>query len=173
MTQLSQHISHFLIGIPASGKSTFAKWLQLQTQGQIISTDAIRQQLYGDARIQGEWTVIAAEVDIAIQRAITTKQTIIYDATNFHRDWRRDFLTKYAGLTWVAWQLQTPFEICWSRNQKRSRQVPFEVMRQMAIALETEAPNLEDGFFEIITVPDCDRRTLMVLKKQHPQYLGD
>ena len=173
MTQLSQHISHFLIGIPASGKSTFARWLQKQTQGQIISTDAIREQLYGDAAIQGDWSEISVVIDEQIQKAIATQTSIIYDATNFQRNWRQDFLAQYAELTWVAWHLQTPFEMCWHRNQKRSRQVPFEVMRQMAIALENESPTCEDGFIEIISILVGDHRALMALKKQHPQYLGD
>ncbi|AFY36944.1 putative kinase [[Leptolyngbya] sp. PCC 7376] len=173
MPQPSQHISHFLIGIPASGKSTLALWLQSQTQGQIISTDAIRQKLYGDANIQGKWPEIAHCVDEAIQRAIAIEQTIIYDATNFHRGWRQDFLARYSYLTWVAWQLHTPFRECWERNQLRSRQVPFEIMRQMLERLEAEPPQCVEGFEEIIAVQNSNHKCFKALKKLHPQYLGD
>lgn len=46
-------LCHFLIGVPSSGKSTFAQLLAQTGNYQIISTDAIRQQLYGDETIQG------------------------------------------------------------------------------------------------------------------------
>ncbi len=51
-------ICHFLIGIPGSGKSTFAAQLAKLGNYRIVSTDAIRQQLYGDAIIQGEWSEV-------------------------------------------------------------------------------------------------------------------
>lgn len=177
MTQFPQHISHFLIGIPASGKSTFARWLQTETQGhiQIICPDSIRAHLYGDETIQGQWSDIAAVIERQIQRAIATQTPIIYDATNFHHTWRREFLEKYHYLNWVGWYLQIPFEECLQRNQNRTRQVPPKIMQWMWQELQTHPPKLEDGLKDLITVKGAggDRQTLRALKKQHPQYLGD
>ena len=43
-----------LIGLPGSGKSSLAEQLVAQSPGSaIISTDAIRAQLFGDEGIQG------------------------------------------------------------------------------------------------------------------------
>jgi predicted kinase len=46
---------HLLIGPPASGKTTLAAVLAELVGGQVLSTDAIRTELYGDAAIQGAW----------------------------------------------------------------------------------------------------------------------
>ncbi len=87
-------LCHFLIGIPASGKSTFAQLLAQTGDYQIISTDAIRQQLYGDEKIQGNWLEIEAEMLKQMQEAIALHRGIIYDATNIKRAWRLDLLEK-------------------------------------------------------------------------------
>ncbi|RMG08866.1 MAG: hypothetical protein D6728_13705 [Cyanobacteria bacterium J055] len=45
---------HFLIGLPGSGKSTFAAQLDsLNDESIIISPDRIRAELYGNESIQG------------------------------------------------------------------------------------------------------------------------
>ena len=173
MTQFPQHISQFLIGIPASGKSTFARWLQEQTQGLIICPDTIRAQLYGDAQIQGDWLEISVVIDQQIHKAIADNKIIIYDATNFQQTWRREFLEKYHQLNWVAWYLQIPLEDCWQRNQKRARQVPREIIQSMFQQLQAHPPTIQDGLDEIILVKSCDQQELKALKKQHLQYLCD
>lgn len=173
MTQPSQHISHFLIGIPASGKSTFARWLQQETQGQIICPDHIRAQLYGDAAIQGDWSELAVVIEAQIQRAIASQTTIIYDATNFQQTWRQNFLAQYSYLNWLGWYLQTPFEDCIQRNHHRSRTVPPEIMQWMFRELQTNPPRVTDGLDQLIYVQSGDRLELKALKKQHLPHLGD
>jgi predicted kinase len=49
---------HLLIGPPASGKSTLAAVLAERTGAIVLSTDAIRAELYGDASVQGPWSEI-------------------------------------------------------------------------------------------------------------------
>ncbi|MEI7667056.1 MAG: AAA family ATPase [Synechococcaceae cyanobacterium ELA263] len=52
---------HLLIGLPASGKTTLAKALAplLTATGEppalVLSTDAIRAEVFGDAAVQGPW----------------------------------------------------------------------------------------------------------------------
>lgn len=171
MLKHTQHISHFLIGMPASGKSTFAQWLQRQTGAMIISTDETRQELYGDAQIQGAWADIETEVLKKIRGAIAEQQPIIYDATNTNYGWRRDFLCRCPSMTWVAWWINVPVEICLARNQRRSRLVPPEIIQHMATELHHNPPSNGEGFLETITLHDTDLVTLTALKKQHPQYL--
>ena len=65
---------HFLIGSPGSGKSTLAaQMIQSISSSQIISTDQIRAQLYGDAATQGNWAEIESVVLTEIKEAITKK----------------------------------------------------------------------------------------------------
>jgi predicted kinase len=81
-------LSHFLIGVPGAGKSTFAQLLAQTGDYQIISTDTIRQQLYGDEIIQGNWLEIETEVINQIEQAVTAQTPVIYDATKAKRAWR-------------------------------------------------------------------------------------
>ena len=128
-------ICHILIGIPGSGKSTFAAELANLGNYRIVSTDAIRQQLHGDASIQGEWLEIEEKVLSEIVNTLAQGDSVIYDATNAKRVWRMDLLMKLnsslASLSqhedkvqWMAWYLQTPIATCKLWNQQRTRQVP-------------------------------------------------
>ncbi|MBD2528587.1 AAA family ATPase [Nostoc flagelliforme FACHB-838] len=47
-------ICHFFMGVLGSGKTIFAVELAKQGNYRIVSTDTIRQQLYGNATIQGD-----------------------------------------------------------------------------------------------------------------------
>lgn len=164
----NQLIGHFLIGLPGSGKSTFAHRLkEMVADAVVVSTDRVRQRLYGDESIQGNWAEIEQEVVRQIQLAIASRKPVIYDATNVRRDWRIDMLTRIeAGLTidqpevyWVAWHLQTPIDLCKQWNQKRDRQVPDEVIDQYAELLNQFPPDKEEGFMQIYQVretPPCN-----------------
>ena len=59
-----------LIGLPASGKSSLAQnLLATQPKFKLISTDAIRKQLFGDEAIQGPWFLIWQELQRQFQQA--------------------------------------------------------------------------------------------------------
>ncbi|NJR58666.1 MAG: ATP-binding protein [Cyanobacteria bacterium CRU_2_1] len=55
-------LGHVLIGVPGSGKSTFAQqWIARSPEYIWLSTDRIRAELFGDAANQGDWEKIAIE----------------------------------------------------------------------------------------------------------------
>ena len=67
-----------LIGLPGSGKSTLAKQLLTECpQMQLISTDAIRGQLFGSEAIQGPWLLIWRELERQLQTAITADKGVV------------------------------------------------------------------------------------------------
>lgn len=151
----SKILVHFLIGTPGSGKSTFAQLLSKLGDYEVISTDDIRKELYGDAKIQGEWLKIES---IAIERicnSLKLNKGIIYDATNFKRCFRIDFLTKVKTRLveldlpqpdWIGWYLQTPLKTCMKWNQQRQRQVPLETIKTMDEQLQKFPPVSGEGF---------------------------
>lgn len=150
-------ICHLLIGLPASGKSTFAQKLAQEINDVVVvSTDTIRANLYGDETTQGNWVEIEREVCRQIREAIDKKQPVIYDATNAARPWRMGFLQKQIDLEnveWVGWYLETPVHTCKERNQKRDRQVPDEVIDKMNADLQQSPPDKVEGMLAVYPVP--------------------
>lgn len=143
-----------LIGIPGSGKSTLARQLLLECQKRcLVSTDAIRAQLFGDEAIQGPWLLIQRELQRQLQQSIWQIsqgkfQAAIYDATNAARQQRREAieLCREIGFTQITglW-LDIPVWLCLARNRRRDRQVPDEVIFAMHRQLRDTPPSLTDG----------------------------
>lgn len=148
-------LCHLLIGLPGSGKSTFAKKLNQQIPNSvIISTDEIRLRLFGGEAVRDEWNRIEHVVIEHVRLAIAHEQSVIYDATNVQDVWRSSFLDKVSDLNaeWIAWWIQTPSEICKQWNKKRSRQVPDDVIDIYQEYLEESPPNEEEGFIAVRTI---------------------
>lgn len=148
-------VCHCLIGPPGAGKSTLAqRWTAQFPQYQWISTDRIREQLYGSASTQGSWLEIEAVVLGQIREAIAHHQSVIYDATNARRRWRVDLMQTLADektpagepVLWMAWWLKTSLALCKQHNQKRSRRVEDSVIEQMHQALKVMPPIPAEGF---------------------------
>ncbi|MEB3342669.1 AAA family ATPase [Okeania sp.] len=142
-----------LIGLPASGKSTLArKIVSRYPQCQLISTDAIRAQLFGDETIQGLWLKVWQEVQQQFHQAVNQTSLAIYDATNTQRRGRREVIdqaretgfSQIIGL-WVDKSLQ----LCLERNKQRQRQVPEEVIMKMSRQLIDVPPSCAEGFDEV------------------------
>jgi predicted kinase len=153
-------ISHILIGCPSSGKSTLANYIMNQDSNyQIVSTDAIRKQLFGDENSQGNWSEIEAEIFNQINCIIKAGKQIIYDATNAKRPWRITLLqklAKYEDINWIGWYLKTPLNICKQWNKKRYRQVPEDVINEMYQSLRQFSPLTAEGFFTVYEIPFRD-----------------
>ncbi|BAY38950.1 hypothetical protein NIES2111_33000 [Nostoc sp. NIES-2111] len=138
-----------LIGLPGSGKSTLAKQLITECpQMQLVSTDAIRGQLFGSEAVQGSWLLIWQEIERQLQQSMMADRAVLFDATNAQRQHRRELinLARKLGFTQITgiW-LRTPVWLCLSRNKKRQRQVPEDVILRMHRQLRNAPPTVEEG----------------------------
>jgi predicted kinase len=148
----SPPLCHMLIGPPGSGKTTLARHLhQLIPQSCVVSTDQIRQHLYGDPIIQGPWPQIEAVVEAQARQVIHQGQTLIYDATNTKPLWRQALLQRLAPLqtSWVGWPLTTPLATCLEWNRQRSRAVDPAVIAAMHQDLRQFPPQADEGFIAL------------------------
>ncbi|WP_198014999.1 AAA family ATPase [Mastigocladopsis repens] len=146
-----------LIGLPGSGKSTLARQLLAECPWmQLISTDAIRGQMFGNEGLQGPWLLIWREIQRQFQQAVATGGTTIYDATNAQRRHRREIITiaRELGFTHMTgvW-VRTPVWLCLARNKRRERKVPEDVILRMYRQLRDAPPSLEEGLDNLICFP--------------------
>ena len=88
-----------LCGLPGSGKSTFAKQIIKMAESQdkeayVVSSDAIREELWGDERIQREPEKVFDLAHKRIMHALRADYDyVVFDATNIKRK-NRLFLMK-------------------------------------------------------------------------------
>jgi len=146
---------HLLIGPPASGKTTLASLLAPLLNADLLSTDLIREQLYGDPMIQGHWPEVEARLHGAIAASVERGRAVLIDATHARRPWRLAITQGLAlpqPVEWVGWWLRTPLEVCLQWNLLRPRQVPELIICQFAAALNDPlfAPDRSEGFAALV-----------------------
>ena len=159
---------HLLIGPPASGKTTLAGVLAELTGAVVLSTDLLRQELFGDAAVQGPWRDIEALLHQRIQELVAAGTPVIVDATHARRPWRlvlTQALALPAPVEWIGWWLYTPLSTCLQWNQTRQRLVPEPVIRELAAALADPifGPSRAEGFAAVVAVVPTHVRELAPL----------
>jgi predicted kinase len=137
------------IGLPACGKSTWFRKHGItplaSDELRILLADDVNEQRY-QARIF-ETLLYLLHVRLDLGRPAS-----YIDATNLVGEQRKPFVeaAKRRGCRLEAIFFDVPLEVCLERNAARERQVPEDVMRRMAAALEPPTP--EEGFERITVV---------------------
>lgn len=117
-----------LIGLPGSGKSTYAKELD----GVILSPDDIRSE-FGNP-----WDEMHRRTIEFLKKG----ENVIYDTINLSRKKRRAIITEARryGKTKAVVML-TPLSVCLERNACRMAKVPKEIIYKYMRGFEYPAPN--------------------------------
>ena len=140
-----------MVGAPGSGKSTLAKQIQENYAAVIINGDEIREELYGDASIQGEWLAIQGRMEELIVENLGSN--LVIDNTHYLSEYRRESLGLLAmhGYNKVyAVVVDKPLEVCLAQNKQRQRQVPEHVIREMHSKIVPEFDiYYNEGFYNV------------------------
>jgi len=119
------------VGIPASGKSTWAD----HQNDQIICPDTYRRQVYGGAPVNGLipdhekeiWRWAYSQLNLAQKE----RHSLIFDATNLSQSRRTRLRNLAPRHNHVAVYFETPLELCLERNAEREHPVPEQVVADM------------------------------------------
>lgn len=125
---------NMLIGISGSGKSSIANSLAEENSSTIISSDKIREELFGDESTQGDPNQVFTLMRDRTVEALSNDISVIYDATNLVRKHRIATLNyfknklKNKDIKYVCTIVSCPWGQCVERNFSRSRYVPLHVL---------------------------------------------
>ena len=117
-----------LCGLPASGKSTKAKELAKEYNATIYSSDALREEMFGDVNDQGHNQELFTELHKRIKDCLRDSGNAIMDCTNINYKRRMAFLAELKNIPCekICVLMATPYEWCLKRNAERERKVPEE-----------------------------------------------
>ncbi len=157
-----------LIGAAGAGKSTFAQ--AHFPADAIISSDALRQAILGDATDQTANGRVFAAVHRALDRRLSAGRLAVVDATNLTATGRRRIRERAAraGVPTVAIVLALPADVVLRRNAARTgRQVPVAAVARHLAALERllEQGLLDgEGYQQVIRLDDPEAAARLTIR---------
>lgn len=150
-----------MIGIPGSGKSTFAKQIffeDAKTKAHhypvILSSDEIRKEILGNEEDQTNNAHVFQVLRQRVVASLKQGEDVVVDATNITKRERATYIKLAKNLDnppkILAAILDTEYIETLRRNNQRERVVPEDVIARMR--KRYQKPTKEEGFDEIITV---------------------
>ena len=137
------------IGLPGSGKTTWYKRRGVTP----LSSDLLRSILFDSITEQRYQGLVFSTLRSLLRARLIAKMPWNYvDATNLSPHERRQWIKMARGFGYEVHAVffDVPLELCLERNRRRERQVPEDVMKQMAQRLKP--PTFKEGFSKIVVV---------------------
>lgn len=155
-------VFYMMVGVAGSGKSFIARDLGCP----IVSSDAIRAELFGSEDDQSHNGEVFNELHKRIKNYLANGQSCVYDATNLSRKRRKNFLKELPkDVKKIAVVAATEIDVILEQNANRMRHVPEEVIWRMY--REMSLPRLDEGWDSIRMIPNPKN------KKTLGEYLFD
>ena len=147
-----------MVGLPASGKSTYATLEALQTGAILLSSDSIRKELLGSEADQSNNELIFKTLYDRARTHLSNGRSIIIDATNINMKDRKRTLSNFSNMDIERYCIimSTPIEICIKRDKERNRTVGEDVIKKFLYRFEI--PMYFEGFDEIVIMQWSERK---------------
>jgi len=148
-----------ICGLPACGKSQYAKTYFKSQEFKRINRKEIRRLLFEMTTFEDKWSEKEfASVDEGLVKQIERKllenllqndQKVLIDNTSVSIVSRKSYiqLAQQMKKTIGVLFLNTPVQVCMERNRKKSDPVPERIIANLAAAIEM--PNSSEGFKEV------------------------
>lgn len=162
---------YMMIGIPGSGKSTWARTLIEEQRKNAdhkivcVCPDQIREELTGDAANQSANAAVWELTYQLVKQNLEDDISVLVDATFVKTRDRRKMLAhaKACGpIQTIAYLCNPPLEIAKQRNANRNRVVPEHVLDRMYDQLSMK-DLINDGFDTIIDVEEFNEQTKAIM----------
>lgn len=141
-----------MVGLPASGKTTLSHDIAAKEGGIVLSSDAVRAELYGDESIQGNPATVFEHLHRKVFAALDAGINVIYDATNINSKKRMAFLrgirAKYKEIHCACVVVLCPPNELIVRDLARERTVGEKVINKMFLSFQ--APDIYEGWDNIV-----------------------
>ena len=163
-----------LVSIPGAGKSTYAQKRVAENSNVVwVSSDAIREELWGDANDQQNPAQVFEEMFARTVAAMKSGKEVIYDATNLSAKKRKATLTRLRQALRFqfcarAIVITCSISECKRRQGDRDRKVPDEVIDRMVRQFQT--PWYNEGWDAINII---NRGKLQNIAREHWRMLGE
>lgn len=153
-----------ICGLPACGKSQFAKTYFKPQEFKRINRKEIRRMLYEMTTFEDKWSEKEfSSVDEGLVKQIERKllenllqneQKVLIDNTSVSTVSRKSYIQiaqqfrKTIGVVFM----NTPVQVCMERNRKKADPVPERIIANLAAAIEL--PDYREGFKEVALIKD-------------------
>lgn len=135
---------YVMIGISGCGKSTYSEKLNVP----VVSSDAIRKELFGDEDIQESPEKVFALAHKRVREYLESGSDVVFDATNVSAFARETLLDAVKGVPCerigVVFTI-TPEEAL-RRQEHRDRKVPVDVINRQHRTLQRDMDTLQSQF---------------------------
>lgn len=148
---MSKPILYIMCGLSGSGKSSVAAEIQKNNENTVIvSSDALREELFGDYEDQKHNKEVFNEFHRRIRANLLNNMNVVADATNLTMKSRRAILNNISDLDVykICYIIAKPEVLCIVDNNNRPHKVPMDVIFNQKKRFQV--PFYNEGFDKII-----------------------
>ena len=122
-----------MCGLAGSGKSTLAHSMAEEINATVISSDALREEMFGDITDQTHNSEVFNELHRRTKEYLISGRNVIYDACDISSKRRIGFLQQIGNIPCQkeCTIMATPYNQCIKNNKNRDRIVPEYVIERM------------------------------------------